>query len=95
MTKYDYVVIVLQFIIGGLLMLLWRRVSEALRIREEILNEIKKIIKEETKKFIPDTVHAILCENASLKIRDHITKEIKVMKTEIVEAIKSANGKGT
>ena len=94
MTKYDYIVIVLQFIIGGLLVLLWRRVSEALHIREEVLNEMKKIIREETKKFIPQEVHTILCENSSLKIREHITKEIKSMKQEVIEALKN-NGKGT
>lgn len=39
------------------------------------------------KELLPEEKHILLCKNASLEIKAHITEENKAMKEEILEAI--------
>lgn len=52
--------------------------------------DIKKEIREE---YLSKDMHKISCENAALRMREHISAEMKIAKGEIIAAIKN-NGKG-
>lgn len=56
------------------------------------LEENKKEIvamKEDTKQFVTEATHNILCENASLKIRNHVSSEVSKLKVEVVDELQS------
>ena len=57
-------------------------------------------IEKNQEKYIPEETHKLICENATLKTNEHLTKELTELKEEICTELRSleklirSNGKG-
>ena len=85
----------LEFInlgVAGLLGLLWFDIRNIRKKNEnlDLLNEkSRQAARDENFTiFLKKDDHTLLCENAGLKIKEHLSKEIKDSENRILEAIK-------
>ncbi len=78
--------------VAGLLGLLWMDIRNIRKEKETHAVDIEKrfqAAKEDGfSNFLTQEKHDLLCENASLKIRTHVTAEIKAMEDRMLLSIK-------
>jgi len=70
----------------GILSVLWWDIRGIRKEREE-----QTKLMEDT--YLKKETHDLLCKNAGLEFKNHVSQEIKVMRDEILTAIKN-NGRG-
>jgi len=80
----------LQEIVGGIMTgilgLLWWDIRGVRKDRETLNKEIADT-------YLSKETHELLCKNAGLEFKNHVSGELKAVKDEILTAIKN-NGKG-
>lgn len=63
------------------------RTSGSKHIAEETLGRVAKIESALNSEVLKEDTHSLLCRNANLEIKNHMTKEFKAFKEEIIIAI--------
>lgn len=64
----------------GALSLVWYNFKSKLEDHKKEITTMKT----ETKSFLTEATHGILCENASLRIREHVSIEVSKLKKDVV-----------
>lgn len=84
--------------VAGLLGLLWMDIRNIRKEKETHSVDIEKRFQAAREdgftQFLTKDKHDLLCENASLKIREHISSEIQASETRMLSAIKELLNEG-
>lgn len=60
--------------------------------RKELKNEVDGVKEELKENYLETNDHTLLCENASLKINKHLTKELSGLKDDIFVRLRELEG---
>lgn len=78
--------------VAGILGIMWFDIRNIRKKHTESGLEIEKRFndarEENFKVFLTEAKHTLLCENSGLKIKEHVSQEIKASENRILEAIK-------
>lgn len=84
--------------VAGLLGLLWWDIRNIRKDKEKSGLDLEKRFNTNRDElfdiFMKRTDHEVLCENAGLKLQQHVSKEIAASEKRILTAIKKSNGHG-